>query len=61
MNNKKRVNQKKKAQSAPGLSIHAMVDLALKLSKELGRVVQYGEVQEMILTGKLKVEDGVIK
>ena len=38
-----------------------MVDLMLKLEKELGRVVQYGEAQEMLLTGKLKVKDGVIK
>jgi hypothetical protein len=61
LSQKKRNIQKRKVQTAPSLSIHDMVDLMLKLEKELGRVVQYGGVQEMLLTGKLKVKDGVIK
>lgn len=43
---------------APSISIEGMVDIMLKLEKKLGRVVQYGEVQQMLLTGKIKVKDG---
>jgi hypothetical protein len=45
---------------APSISIEGMVDIMLKLEKELGRVVQYGEVQQMLMTGKIKVKDGVM-
>lgn len=41
-------------------SIADMVDMGMKLSKECGRVVQYGEVQKMLLTGRIKVKDGVM-
>lgn len=41
-------------------SIEDMVDIMMKLSKERGRVVQYGEVQRLLLTGRLKVKDGVM-
>jgi hypothetical protein len=58
LKNLKRRSTKKIAQSKPSLSIQDMVDLMLKLSKERGRVVQYGEVQKMILTGSLKVKGG---
>ena len=40
--------------------IYDMVDAMMKLSKERGRVVQNGEVQRMILTGRLKVVGGRI-
>ena len=43
---------------APSITIEGMVDIMLKLEKKLGRVVQYGEVQQMLLTGKIKVKDG---
>lgn len=54
----KKRNQKKKEQVAQGLSITGVVDLMMKLSKESGKVVQYGDVQTMEYTGKLKETDG---
>lgn len=39
----------------PSVSMDRMLDLMAKLSKEQGRVVQYGEVQEMLLTGRMKL------
>ena len=42
------------------VTIDQMIEIALKLSKEQGRIIQYGDVQSMLLTGKLKVKDGVI-
>lgn len=41
-------------------SIYDMVEAMLKLSKKRGRIVQYGEVQKLILTGRLKVVRGRI-
>ena len=41
-------------------SIEQMVDVAMKLSKKLGRRMGYGDVQRMLITGKLEVKDGVI-
>ena len=41
-----------------GLSMDDMLDLMARLSKERGRIVQYGEVQQEILTGKLNVKGG---
>ena len=51
--------QKKKEKKVytPSITIDGMVALMLKLSKERGRVVQYGELQRELLTGKLKVEE----
>ena len=54
--------QKKKERKviAPSITIDGMVALMLKLSKERGRVVQYGEVQAELITGKLKLKEGTI-
>ena len=41
-------------------SIEDMVDISLKLSKERGHVVSYGEVQRLLITGRLKLKDGVM-
>ena len=41
-------------------STYDMVEAMLKLSKKRGRIVQYGEVQKLILTGRLKVVRGRI-
>ncbi len=39
----------------PSIPMDRMLELMAKMSKEQGRVVQYGEVQEMLLTGRLKL------
>ena len=39
----------------PSVTMDRMLELMAKLSKEQERVVQYGEVQEMLLTGRLKL------
>ena len=44
----------------PKITIEQMMDAALRLSEKYGRPVQYGEVQRLLLTGKLKVKGGVI-
>ena len=49
------VQQKEKHQPSPKLTVEEMVEIACKLSKERGRYVSYGDVQQMILTGKLDV------
>lgn len=41
-------------------TIEEMVDVALRLSKKYGKRMGYGDIQKMLLTGKLKVKDGVI-
>lgn len=56
---KEKIKKKKKAQGKPGLSIEGMVDVMLKLSEERGHIVQYGEVQRELLTGRLKLNGGV--
>ena len=38
----------------PSVTMDRMLELIEKLSKEQGRVVQYGEVQKMLLTGRIK-------
>jgi hypothetical protein len=42
------------------VTIEQIIDTALRLSKERGKLVQYGDVQKELLLGKLKVKDGVI-
>ena len=49
-----------KKSSTPSITIDDMVAIMLKLSQERGRAVQYGEVQRELMTGKLKVKDGVV-
>ena len=56
----RKAKQNKKVCTA-SISIDSMVDIMLKLSKEYGRIVQYGEVQRLLLTGKLKLKDGVVE
>lgn len=51
--------QKREKCAPPSITIEGMVDIMLKLSKERGYIVQYGEVQRLLLTGKIKVKDGV--
>lgn len=43
---------------APALTINDMVKAMLKLSKERGHTVQYGELQSDLLTGRVKVRGG---
>lgn len=57
---RRRIAQKSAKLGANFPSIEDMVDIMLRLSKERGRVVQYGEVQRLLLTGRLKVKDGVL-
>lgn len=38
----------------PSVKMDRMLELMEKLSKEQGRVVQYGEVQKMLMTGRIK-------
>ena len=54
--------KKKHASAKPTAfpSIEEMVDVALRLSEKYGKHLGYGDIQKMLLTGKLKVEDGVI-
>ena len=60
LRNLKLDNVKEKPRKAPRLSIEDMVAISLKLSKERGRVVHYGEAQRELITGKLKIKDGVV-
>lgn len=39
----------------PSVTMDRIRELMAQLSKEQGRVVQYGEVQSMIVTGRLKL------
>ena len=56
---KKRKDKNTKA--ASNLSMQEMIDLMDKLSKERGRVVQYGELQSMIYNGEIKLKGGAVK
>jgi hypothetical protein len=57
----KRLEKKKKKQEVSKLSIHDMVDLMMKMEKEQGKVVQYGDLQTMLYNGQLKEKDGVVE
>ena len=57
---RRRIAQKSAKVGANPLSIEDMVEIALKLSKKYGRVVSYGEVQRLLITGRLKLKDGVM-
>lgn len=56
------VSEKKKAMKCktPYVSMKQMVDAMLRLSKKKGRIVQYGEMQRLLITGKVEVRGGVI-
>lgn len=56
------VAEKKKAMKCktPYVSMKQMVDAMLRLSKKKGRTVQYGEMQRLLITGKVEVRGGVI-
>ena len=41
-------------------SIYDMVEIAMKLSKERGKIVNYGDLQAEIITGKIRVRGGAI-
>lgn len=49
---RRRRNRQKRV--SPALSMQEMLDIMEKMSEEQGRVVQYGEVQAMLLTGRLE-------
>lgn len=55
---RKKAASKAKAQSTQSDSVYDMVDVMMRLSKERGYSVQYGEVQTELLTGRLKIKDG---
>lgn len=57
----KRAQKKKNAKQVPSLSMQGMIDLMMKMEKETGRVVQYGDIQTMLYNGQLKEKDGVLK
>jgi NAD-dependent DNA ligase len=42
----------------PRLTIEQMVDEMMRLSAEKGRIVQYGELSHMMLTGRHKIGKG---
>ena len=42
------------------VSMEQMLDAMFRLSEKKGRNVQYGEVQSLLIAGKLKVKGGVI-
>lgn len=52
---------KNSKQNVPSLSLHDMVDLMMKIEKEQGKVVQYGDLQTMLYNGQLKEKDGVVE
>ena len=52
---------KKNAKVTSNLSMQEMINLMDKLSKERGRVVQYGELQSMIYNGEIKLKGGAVK
>ena len=52
---------KNSKQNVPSLSLQGMVDLMMKMEKEQGKVVQYGDIQTMLYTGQLKEKDGVVE
>lgn len=51
---------KKETQKSNYPSVEDVVSVMLKLSKERGRTVQYGEVQTELISGKLKIKNGRI-
>lgn len=56
----KHIRKCRKDVTAPHLTIHDMVKAMLRLSKERGYTVQYGELQGDLLTGRVKVVGGKI-
>lgn len=42
------------------VTIEQMIDAAIRLSEERGKLVQYGDVQAELMLGNLIVKDGVI-
>ena len=50
---KRRAMEARKASmKQPNLTIEQMVDEMMRLSDEKGRIVQYGELSQMLLTGR---------
>jgi endogenous inhibitor of DNA gyrase (YacG/DUF329 family) len=50
---KRRAMEARKASmKQPNLTIEQMVDEMMRLSEEKGRIVQYGELSQMLLTGR---------
>ena len=55
------LNRKKAMKcKTPYVSMKQMVDAMIRLSNKKGRTVQYGEVQRLLITGKVEVRGGVI-
>ena len=52
---KRRMLKKCEPVKTSAITLDGMVALMLKLSKERGYTVQYGELQRELITGKLKV------
>ena len=46
--------------SAPNITINDMVKAMIRLSKERGYTVQYGELQTDLITGRVKIRGGKI-
>lgn len=60
---KARLIEKERMRKSKGIrmpSIMVMMQLANELTEKTGMDHQYGDVQKMFLTGKLKVKDGAI-
>ena len=51
---RKKASAKRTTHGVPSISIYGMVDLMMKMEKEQGKVVSYGDIQTMLYTGKLK-------
>ncbi len=54
-----RAKKRKPIQHAD-VTIEQMIEAAMRLSEERGKLVQYGDVQAELMLGKLIVKDGVI-
>lgn len=51
--------EKQKPKTPPDkTTVYDMVDIMMQLSKERGRIVQYGQLQAEIATGKVRVKGG---
>ena len=56
----KRKNEPREVKATPKITINDMVKAMIRLSKERGYTVQYGELQTDLITGRVKIRGGKI-
>lgn len=56
----KRKNEPRVVTATPNITINDMVKAMIRLSKERGYTVQYGELQTDLITGRVKIRGGKI-